>query len=56
MAILIIALLAALISASRDKSYIRFLEEEIHMRDVIIRDYQNESSNSENIKNVKEAN
>lgn len=48
MTVLIIALLAALISASRDKSYIRFLEEENHIRDVIISDYQNKSSNSEN--------
>ena len=46
--LLITALIAALVSVSRDKNYIRSLEEEIHMRDVIISDYQNKSSNSEN--------
>ena len=44
MTVLIIALVVALISASRDKSYIRFLEEEIHMKNVIIADYKNKSS------------
>ena len=40
MTVLIIALLAALISASRDKSFIRFLEEENHNQREIIRDYE----------------
>ena len=47
MTVLIIALLAALISASRDKSYIQLLEAEILVRDIVIRDYQDQ-----NIKNL----
>ena len=38
MTVLIIALVVALISASRDKSYIRFLEEDNYTKDVIIKD------------------
>lgn len=44
MTVLIIALLAALISASRDKSYIQLLEAEILVRDIVIKDYQDKDS------------
>lgn len=40
MTVLIIALLAALISSSRDKNYIRFLEEDNYTKDVIIKDLE----------------
>ena len=38
--LLITALIAALVSASRDKNYIRFLEEDNYTKDVIIKDLE----------------
>ena len=47
MTVLIIALVAALISSSRDKSYIELLETEILVRDIVIKDYQDKDNKNQ---------
>ena len=44
MTVLIIALIVAFISASRDKNYIELLEAEILVRDLVIKDYQDKDN------------
>lgn len=46
--LLITALIAALVSASRDKSYIRSLEEEISIQRITIKEYESKVENNKN--------
>ena len=46
--LLITALIAVLVSASRDKNYIRSLEEEISIQRIIIKEYESKVENNKN--------
>ena len=46
--LLITALIAALVSVSRDKNYIRSLEEEISIQRITIKEYESKVENNKN--------